>query len=194
MAGEIYIADKQTLDSVKQDTQALLNKSSGSIDGLKYRAIEMSDIKINLTTILDISGSGWLKTAVIYGDGEGHQIKITVDGTMIYGTNPLTIASRGSAYDYRVFGIARMKCSQDYDYGKSTYYDTIEGIRDRITVGSYTIPKAGEFPSSVLKSFDQYSPGCLYLTGEMIKFKTSLKIEVMKKPSGGCAVVEYYLD
>lgn len=66
MAGEIYIADKATLDNVKLDTTNILAKSSGT-DFLSMKRVRASATKsyslydsysLAETTVLEVSGKG----------------------------------------------------------------------------------------------------------------------------------------
>ncbi|EJE7236612.1 hypothetical protein M5L40_003630 [Clostridium botulinum] len=89
----IGIADKETLDKTKKNTDDILNKVSDGIGGTdwgKYTTSIYSEIKPSANrTILEITGAGVLKsisstyyTNSSYGLSKS-AIKITADGTVI---------------------------------------------------------------------------------------------------------------
>lgn len=108
MAGEIYIADKATLDSVKTS----VDSSNTKLDNLKTGiagTLSVSDLNNKLivnyksvsstSTVLNVNSPGTLYY-VLGGASTNAKMKVTVDGTVIYyRTIPETNLRAGIIYD-----------------------------------------------------------------------------------------------
>lgn len=84
MSDRIYIADKQTLDLVKQDTMGILSQFPIS-GGTDFSTYDMKVVRPTIgntqKTALDIVGSGMVNTIIGAGNSSWYyNVYITVDG------------------------------------------------------------------------------------------------------------------
>ena len=115
MAGEIYIADKETLDSVKLDTQALL-KVSGGNDIFSMTPIITNGRKScrasNVTNLLSVTGAGVLTLFQAYLGGN-------------YSNNPLGGIIIVDEIEYKLYYSDSDMSSVYFSGNSNTWYDNV---------------------------------------------------------------------
>lgn len=93
MAGEIYIADKETLDLVKSDTAFIKGQFpvSGGFDWRNYSALSKeyrhSSSGNENITLLDISGAGFITDISVESGYLSSAVEIILDGVTIFHTD-----------------------------------------------------------------------------------------------------------
>lgn len=175
MAGEIYIADKVTLDAVKKDTTSILNKKI-VVDSKNMRRITSENLSA-LTTVVDITGSGYLSDCYInVRFANNVQLIITIDGVIVFGMNPYKIT------DSNTVGVVRNAMHFDQ---QTIPYKNFHGIE------IYSIYNSNAFPHKTLKNIT-YSE--VFVLGELLRFEKSLKIEAIAPNSYASLNILYYLD
>lgn len=175
MAGEIYIADKETLDAVKKDTTDILNKKI-VVDGKNIRKITWENLS-TLTTVVDITGSGYLSDCYINVRGVNTvQLIITIDGVVVFGMNPYQIPNQNTV------GIIRNVMHFDQ---QTIPYKNFHGI------DIYSIYNSNTFPHKTLKSVTTSE---VFVLGELLRFERSLKIQAIAPDDYVPLTAIYYLD
>lgn len=174
MAGEVYIADKVTLDAVKNDTTNILDKNI-VIDGGKLKKVITKGYS-SLTTLVSVTGSGYLEECYINITlSRSVQLIITIDDVIIFGMNEANMASETTV------GIIRNVLkhpSEQYKY-QNLYGDTI-----------YRIDSTYSFPHGRL---NYLSSSEVFVMGEPIRFKKNLKIQAIVPDEYAKLNIRYYL-
>ena len=157
-------------------------------DGLDFRRIVITETIPTLTTIVNINGKGYLKTALVAkSTANDAQIIVTIDDKIIFGTNLGVVGWASSSPRYAI-GLAQKVvgyCSADSLYLDGLYLPCYYSSLRNIVSGNY--------PSSNL--IDVTQSGNVLLIGELIKFRESLKVEIVNADPASKShnVVEYYL-
>lgn len=162
---------------------------ASSPNGLGYKYCYNNSGAIStLTEVVNVSGSGFLKSAYnIAQSGSPYaQIKIEIDGvTIINLNNTVTKLSANGAH-----GIV-----DTFESGSSSVgYYTLPlctnvgvGIEDSLyNVRDYTFNNASEQAIT--------SAGALFVLPDFLRFEKSLKVSVKKETNYVLSVCEYYLD
>lgn len=175
MAGEIYIADKVTLDAVKKDTTDILNKKI-VVDGKNIRKITSENLS-TLTTVVDVAGSGYLSDCYInIRFTRAVQLIITIDGVIVFGINPYEIT------DSKTIGLTRNVLEFDQETIK---YKNFHGA------SMYSIYNSNAFPHKTLKTITNSE---VFVLGELLRFEKSLKIQAIAPDDYAPLTTIYYLD
>ena len=171
MAGEIYIADKPTLDSVKVDTTNILNNIPPNKNPIAYvaKAYGSGGDNSQWVTFLDVVGNGELLNAFAYYSNVQNMrnkgLKIEIDGTVVFYVLHPYSNSQGSTQKTDGY------CSfENFIFTGGSTYGYVKGI------GGINIDLSGN-----MKPFPTNEPNALdypVLTGtpKPLKFKSSLKI------------------
>ena len=161
-------------------------------DGLDFRRIVITETIPTLTTIVDINGRGYLKTALVakYAASDA-QIIVTIDDKIIFGTN-LGVVGKGNFVRCTI-GLAQKVVG--WYSSEGTYLDGLYYPCHHLSLRNVV---SGNYPSSNL--IDVTTNGNVLLIGELIKFRKSLKVEIVNadtntgtEVSHSHNVVEYYL-
>ena len=136
-----------------------------------------------LTTILDISGSGFLKSAFNAAQQIGYaQIKITIDGTVILNLNN-TVANLDAFCSQGIVDVVGR-------YSSSMYLPIVS--LTTLSNSSLSGVRSVELGLSTEQPCEAF--GGIFVIPELLLFEKSLKVEVKKQQTDTYSIIEYYLD
>lgn len=158
-------------------------------DGKNYRFLIDQNAYPDLTDVVSILGSGFLRSAFTYNSGANtrmSQIKIEIDGFVILDLNN-TLELLGSKY---AKGFAQY---QNVGGGSTAIFALPHIFNAASTVGA-SVTNSGNYVFGSDATQNISTLGCLFFIGANIRFEKSIKISVKKGVNDLKTVCEYYLD
>lgn len=156
------------------------------INGLNYKKLIATDSNGGLNTDVEVLGSGYLKTAIVFvysqNSGTTPKIKITIDGEVVLWLQSPTGYSSGN----NGLGV-----TSDLFGGYGSLPTTFNVSGANIDVGCLSVSTMA-FPLDTLQTSSGLGP---VFNVEPLRFETSLKIESYRQAANtNRTYIEYYLD
>ncbi|WP_142413051.1 hypothetical protein [Hathewaya massiliensis] len=166
MAGEIYIADKPTLDSVKSNVDVIKQDTnfikaqfpiSGGIDWSQYKNVEVSNNRdyYNNNIVFEISGEGYIRNLFIGGKKDYFDVDIYIDGSLY-----LNVAESDIRY-LLIRGVSHIGDFSDSTWSKSKI---AEGSVPTVNIDKY-IAQPIFFKKSIKVLIKKGYPSIFYFLG-----------------------------